>query len=136
QFIKRGVPRRQSEEDRRTLARYFDVDERQLGAPADAPAARTATFGSSADDRFVLVPRLDIGASAGHGALTDEERALGPLAFRDAWLRRVGSGNATALSVIQVMGDSMTPLLADGDDILVDTADNADRVRDGIYVLR
>jgi len=135
QFIKRGVPRRLSEEDRRTLARYFDVDERLLGAPPSTTAA-TAMPGASGDDRFVLVPRLDIGASAGHGALTDEERALGPLAFRAAWLRRVGSGNAAALSVIQVRGDSMTPLLADGDDILVDTADGADRLRDGIYVLR
>ncbi len=136
QFIKRGVPRRLSEEDRRMLARYFDVDERLLGAPADVAAPPVPTFASRVEDRFVLVPRLDIGASAGHGALTDEERALGPLAFRDAWLRRVGSGNAAALSVIQVKGDSMTPLLDDGDDILVDTADNADRLRDGIYVLR
>lgn len=134
QFIKRGVPRRLSEEDRRTLARYFDIDERLLGAPVSTAAI--ATLGASADDRFVLVPRLDIGASAGHGALTDEERALGPLAFRAAWLRRVGSGTAAALSVIQVKGDSMMPLLADGDDILVDTADGADRLRDGIYVLR
>lgn len=136
QFIKRGVPRRLSEEDRRTLARYFDIDERLLGAPADAPGTRIAALGSSNGDRFVLVPRLDIGVSAGHGALTEEERALGPLPFREAWLRRVGSGNAAALSVIQVKGDSMTPLLADGDDILVDTADNAGRLRDGIYVLR
>lgn len=135
QFIKRGVPRRLSEEDRRTLARYFDIDERLLGAPVPATAT-IATLGAASDDRFVLVPRLDIGASAGHGALTDEERALGPLAFRAAWLRRVGSGNTAALSVIQVSGDSMTPLLADGDDILVDTADAADRLRDGIYVLR
>ena len=34
------------------------------------------------------------------------------------------------------MGDSMVPTLADGDDILVNRADAAERLRDGIYVLR
>ena len=31
QFIKRGTPKKLSEDDRRTLARYFGVDERELG---------------------------------------------------------------------------------------------------------
>ena len=30
----------------------------------------------------------------------------------------------------------MSPTLTDGDDILVDRADGAERIRDGIYVLR
>jgi phage repressor protein C with HTH and peptisase S24 domain len=38
--------------------------------------------------------------------------------------------------VVRVKGDSMAPTLADGDDILVDGADGADRLRDGLYVLR
>lgn len=33
QYVKRGVPRRLAEADRRTLARYFGVDEIMLGAP-------------------------------------------------------------------------------------------------------
>lgn len=32
QFITRGSPRRLHEDDRRKLARYFGIDERQLGA--------------------------------------------------------------------------------------------------------
>jgi phage repressor protein C with HTH and peptisase S24 domain len=35
-----------------------------------------------------------------------------------------------------VKGDSMEPTLGDGDDILVDGDDGADRLRDGVYVLR
>src|SRR3546814_20623138 len=31
QYIKRGTPRKLSETDRRTLARYFGVDEQQIG---------------------------------------------------------------------------------------------------------
>ncbi len=38
--------------------------------------------------------------------------------------------------MIRVDGDSMTPTLSDGDDILVDREDGAGRLRDGIYVLR
>ena len=33
QFIRRGVPRKLDEADRRTLARYFNVPERILGGP-------------------------------------------------------------------------------------------------------
>jgi phage repressor protein C with HTH and peptisase S24 domain len=40
------------------------------------------------------------------------------------------------LSLIRVEGDSMVPTLADGDEILVDRGDAAERLRDGIYVLR
>ena len=40
------------------------------------------------------------------------------------------------LSIIRVEGDSMAPTLNAGDDILVDPADCAERLRDGIYVLR
>ena len=38
--------------------------------------------------------------------------------------------------MIRVAGDSMAPTLGDGDDILVDRGDGAERLRDGIYVLR
>src|SRR3546814_2480669 len=35
QYIKRGTPRKLSETDRRTLARYFGADEQLLCGPAD-----------------------------------------------------------------------------------------------------
>ena len=38
--------------------------------------------------------------------------------------------------VARVDGESMAPTLNDGDDIMVDRADAAPRLRDGIYVLR
>jgi phage repressor protein C with HTH and peptisase S24 domain len=40
------------------------------------------------------------------------------------------------LSIVRVEGDSMSPTLNAGDDILVDLGDAAERLRDGIYVLR
>lgn len=125
QYIKRGTPRRLAEEDRRVLARYFGVGEELLGgSPAPAVSAHVA------------VPRLDVGASAGGGALVERERATSHIAFDPSWLRRLGAGDASRLSIIRVEGDSMAPTLADGDEILVDGADGAERLRDGIYVLR
>jgi hypothetical protein len=127
QYIKRGTPRRLAEDDRRLLARYFGVDEAVLGGPSAKMAA---------EGGLVSVPRLDIDVSAGPGALDAAERRLGRIAFDRQWLRRLGLGDGAALSVIRVQGDSMSPTLSDGDEILVDRADAAERLRDGIYVLR
>jgi phage repressor protein C with HTH and peptisase S24 domain len=129
QFIKRGTPRKLDEEDRRTIARYLGVSESVLGGPAAVRAE------GSADD-MVRVPRLDVGASAGHGAITGSEVAVAHIAFDPQWLRQLCKGGTNKLSFIRVQGDSMSPTLADGDDILVDGADGAERLRDGIYVLR
>ncbi len=125
QYIKRGSPRRLAEDDRRLLARYFGVDEARLGGPADAGKGG-----------MVKVPRLGVDASAGAGAFDGEEWAQAHIAFDPAWLRRIARGSPDQLSVIRVTGDSMVPTLADGDEILVDRGDGAERVRDGIYVLR
>lgn len=129
QFIKRGTPRKLDEEDRVKLARYFGIDERVLGGPA----VTRAMVGRSA---MVSVPRLDLRASAGPGALPGEEAAVGAFAFDERWLRTVASGQPADMSIIRVTGDSMAPTLVEGDDILVDASDAGARLRDGIYVLR
>lgn len=133
QFIRRGIPRKLDEDDRRTLARYFGVDEAVLGGPA-APVMQPATRRVRGRE-MALIPLLRLGASAGPGAIVDEEAAEAQVGFETGWLRKLGS-RAENLSIIQVAGDSMTPTLADGDDILVDRADASARLRDGIYVLR
>ena len=136
QFVKRGVPRRLSEEDRRTLARHFGIAERLLGGPDEPGRAVMSRPGLQArSEDYVLIPHLDIGASAGGGAETGTEAPLAVLAFQSNWVRGIATGRAEALSVIRVEGDSMLPTLADGDQILVDT-DDRERLRDGIYVLR
>jgi len=127
QYVKRGTPRRLAEEDRRLLARYFGVPEALLGGPSSELSGEAPAL--------VRVPRLDVGASAGPGALADEERLHGHLAFDEIWLRRFGC-DPGRLSAIRVEGDSMRPTLADGDDILVDASEAGRRLRDGIYVLR
>lgn len=129
QFIKRGTPRKLDEEDRVKIARYFGIDERVLGGPA----VTRAMVGRSA---MVSVPRLDLRASAGPGALPGDEAAVGAFAFDERWLRTVASGQPADMSIIRVTGDSMAPTLVEGDDILVHASDAGARLRDGIYVLR
>lgn len=143
QFIKRGVPRRLREEDRRRLADYLGVSEEVLGADSgrvnrlqrQAPHEAAGSGLSEATSDYVLIPRYDVRASAGDGTHPDNEVAETALAFQTRWARQISSGGIGALSVIRVEGDSMLPSLADGDHILLDTAD-CTSLRDGIYVLR
>jgi hypothetical protein len=124
QYIKRGSPKILPEKERHLLARYFGVDERVLGAPV---AAR--------GDALRLVPKLAVGASAGAGALADEETLAGKVGFDEKWLRKIGVDPAQ-VSLIRVEGDSMQPTLNDGDDIMVDKAAALKAIKDGVYVLR
>lgn len=131
QFIRRGVPKRLSEGDRHTLARYFGIPEVELGGPGQSSDAPRLGFSS-----LIAVPRLNVDASAGPGAFNDSEGEIAHIGFDEKWLRRVSRSKSSDLSVIKVQGDSMTPTLSDGDDILVDAGDGVERLRDGIYVLR
>ncbi len=139
QFIKRGVPRKLDEDDRRTLARYFGVSEQVLGGPQPDGVTLLSADATEADRgglELMLVPMLETQASAGPGSYVEDDEISARIAFRSDWLRELTGGSPAGLSVIRVRGDSMTPTLADGDEILVDRADTIDRLRDGIYVLR
>ncbi len=127
QFVRRGVPKRLKEEERRKLARYFSVSEALLGGPADVPGAA---------DGLVSVNRHPVTVSAGPGAVVTEELGKPYFAFDERWLKALTATPASNLSIVRVQGDSMSPTLNPGDEILVDLGDRSDRLRDGIYVLR
>ena len=126
QFIRRGVPKKLREDDRRKLARYFSVSEAIFGGPPDEAGA----------DGLVSVNRHPVSVSAGPGAIPSREVGQPYFAFDDRWLKRLTGTPASQLSIVRVQGDSMAPTLNEGDDILIDTADCGERLRDGIYVLR
>lgn len=136
QFVRKGSPRKLEENDRRTLAMFFGVDDAELGGP-DAPAVATVKPGGglvgSTQAKWVDIPRLALGASAGPGMLAVDEAGDDRLRFSQRWLRTLGLDPAH-LSVIEVAGDSMEPTLRDGDEILVDRTVRG--WRDGIYVVR
>ena len=127
QYVRRGVPRRLKEEERRKLARYFAVSESLLGGPAEEPIAVTG---------LISVKRHPVSVSAGPGAIVSEEQGRAYFGFDERWLKALTATPPAKLSIVRVEGDSMAPTLSAGDDILVDLGDAADRVRDGIYVLR
>lgn len=135
QFIHRGVPRRLHEDDRRKLAAYFGVDETQLGGPIGTKAMGPMRYLTPAKRELFVIPRLDVNATAGHGGLNEAEQVLSEMAFDPLWLRKM-QVRPQGLSMIEVQGDSMAPTLSAGDETLVDRDDAADRLRDGIYVLR
>ncbi len=126
QFIRRGTPRRLPEQERRLIARHLGVPEHLLGGEASQTASAN----------LVAVPLLDLRASAGSGSVGDDERAIAHMAFDPAWLRRLTQAGADELGLLRVEGDSMIPTLQPGDDILVDRSDAAERIRDGLYLLR
>lgn len=83
--------------------------------------------------QFTMIPRLDTIASAGSGAIADQEEPVGLVAFRAEWLHRRGI-NPTAARALTARGDSMEPTIRSGDILLVDTSKQ--RVEDnGIYVV-
>lgn len=126
QFVRRGVPKRLGEAERRKLARYFSISEALLGGPAeDEPVGG-----------LVPVKRSPVRASAGPGAIPYDEAGKAYFAFDESWLKGLTSSPSGRLSIIRVEGDSMAPTLNAGDDILVDLGDCDSRLRDGIYVLR
>jgi phage repressor protein C with HTH and peptisase S24 domain len=125
QYITKGSPRKLEEDDRRRLADFFAVRESELGATEEK------SFAARGD--WVEVPRLALEASAGPGATAAEEIPFDAFRFSRRWLRENGLEPAQ-LSAIRVMGDSMDPLLRDGDEILVDRTPRA--FREGVHVVR
>ena len=129
QYITKGSPRKLEEVDRRRLAQFFGIGEAELGGPEEISLARSGDW--------VEVPRLPLEASAGPGAVSGAvgaaEIAFDAFRFSRRWLREQGLEPAL-LSSIRVMGDSMDPLLRDGDEILVDRAPRP--FREGVHVVR
>lgn len=127
QFVRRGVPKRLKEEERRKLARYFSISEALLGGPPES---------GTASDGLVSIKRHPVMVSAGPGSVVVEELGKPYFAFDERWLKSLTSSGPGKLSIVRVEGDSMAPTLNAGDDILVDLGDSMERLRDGIYVLR
>ena len=130
QFVRKGSPRKLEETDRRTLARFFAVEESELGAPEDISSKAEL---SAERELWADIPRLALGASAGPGAFVPAEETVGSLRFPLRWLREQGLDPAM-LSTVEVNGDSMEPTLRDGDEILVDGTRRP--LRDGVHVVR
>ena len=123
QYVKRGSPRVLPERERRRLADYLGVNDAELGGPSANRAVVTC------------VPRLDVRAAAGAGSWTEDDPLLGEMAFDTRLIAALGV-RANALSLVRAQGDSMEPLIRDGDMMLVDGSDRAGLGRGGVHVIR
>jgi phage repressor protein C with HTH and peptisase S24 domain len=88
-----------------------------------------------AGDTYTPIPVYELSASAGAGALTEDNLPVAHQIFREGELRSITKAAYDQLSIIRVSGDSMWETLHEGDRVLVDMS--VERVkRDGIYILQ
>ena len=138
QYIKQGTPDRLNEIDRHVLARYFGVNDWELGGPLEVrlrPSPGRAE-GRPLLSEMIMVPFLDGVASAGSGSMVEEELTTGFLPIDYHWLRRnLGVTQTSNLTAITIDGDSMLPTLQADDQVLVDCGQRQPVDR-GIFVIR
>lgn len=116
QFIKRGVPQRLDELDRRTLARHFDVDETLLGGSAST----SQTASPALDSDCIALPFIGKGTC--------------PFRFSPEWLAQLKADSLEDLAVLHVVGDAMVPTLRPGSYVIIDRS-AATPMREGLYVI-
>lgn len=84
--------------------------------------------------QFVFVARHQVSASAGHGAVINDETVVDYLAFRRSWVAQTLGLDPQRLALIDARGDSMSPTIESGDLLLLDTRKGLS-ASDGIYVI-
>lgn len=97
----------------------------------DTGGAEAPAIGSD----FVHIPRYEVEASAGGGAIIHSEQVVDFLSFRAEWVKNTLGVSVRDLALISVIGDSMEPSLSEGDVVLLDMTTKS--VLDGsIYALQ
>lgn len=91
-----------------------------------------SALGAATD--LVMVPRYDIHASAGNGAVIHDETIVDHLAFKRDWIRQSLGLDPSCLALIDVRGDSMSPTIDGGDLLLLDTRPGQTK-SEGVYVI-
>jgi len=86
-------------------------------------------------DEFCYIPRYDVRAAAGHGALNHSEEIIQRMAFRKEFLKRNLGSQEGSLFVITAEGDSMLPVIHTGDILLCDKG-RVNSIREGVFIVR
>jgi phage repressor protein C with HTH and peptisase S24 domain len=90
-------------------------------------------YRSAPSDAFVLVPKAQARLSATGGLMPEEGLVAESYAFNRDWLSKVITSSRNAV-LLQVDGDSMEPLLSNGDTVLIDMG-RATLVNGGIHAI-
>lgn len=140
QFIKRGTPKVLAEDDREILAEHLGCrpdllrhDRKVRRAVHAKPPPPPAPY--SAPKGYSAVPEADVRRAAAAGAWRgDLEEANEAWLFADPLIRHELRAEPGDLWMIPVDGDSMEPVLASGDRILIDVSRTVP-VPPGIFVI-
>ena len=125
QYIYRGTPKTLPENLRYHLATLLGIHESELRETAQDIAIPDAVF----------LPWLDIDISAGHGSISDDLAEAGDSwVFDRQFLQQISHADISVLRMLSVKGDSMSPVLEDGNMILIDLNDTQPSPP-GIFVL-
>lgn len=73
---------------------------------------------SDNDVEFKAIPKVAARLSAGTGSFDSEENITDYLSFQSSWLTKKGSANA--MVAMEVFGQSMEPVIREGDTVLID----------------
>ena len=146
QFVYRGTPKVLSEDDREALAEHLGCKAEELKhkkVPPRKPRKKAApkegriepSTVATAPEGYMAIPEIDVRASAGPGALHEGlEETKEMWFFPDPVIRHEFRARPADLRMITIDGDSMEPLLASGDRILIDTSQRVP-VPPGIFVI-
>mgnify|MGYP006279962051 FL=1 len=110
-----------------------DIVARDANGATHAIEAKDSS-GLSGQGDFVLLPRYEVRAAAGGGAVVHSEQVVDYLAFKREWVANHLGRNQAGLVLIEAFGSSMEPKIYHGDLLLVDTS--IERIRDqAVYAL-
>ncbi|MCK5683968.1 S24 family peptidase, partial [bacterium] len=77
---------------------------------------------SNSDVEFKYIPKVAARLSAGTGSFDVEDNITDYLSFQTKWLAKKGSANS--MVAMEVFGQSMEPVIREGDTVLIDQAQN------------
>ena len=124
QYLERGTPKTLGYADAESLAKLLNCKASELRhaeAPKRRPQKRRRRTAPPASAPLVAIPEMAV--DAGAGALKEEFAAEKTHWYLpESMIRYEGDADPRSLRVLRARGDSMEPLISDGDRLLVDLA--------------
>lgn len=117
------------------LAQAGRVSVEWLATGSEPTQSTNAVTHSVERGDYIFMPRNLIRFSRGKHGVIRSDQVVDFIAFRAEWVRRRLGTDSRDLILIEVIGDSMTPMFNDSDLILADLAEPSFR-QDGIYLFR
>lgn len=107
-----------------------------IDGSSDEAKSPSQSLSDTGKSRYVAIPRLNIAASAGYGALAEHAQVVEYLAFDVDFVRSRLRRDPKHLVLIEARGDSMEPTIRDGDILTVDLTPDQPLAHAHLYILR